>query len=177
TSVTTYATGGGGGGGGGYVAPLPAATAPVTTVTQPATTPAAPAVGQVLGAQAFRFTEDLSEGMQNDNVTELQNRLTSEGVYSGPVTGYFGSLTLAGVKEYQAKHSLPTTGFVGPMTRAELNAALTSAASQGQVLGAQTTGTAETIARIQGIIQQLQAEGGQEKIISVLQMVLAFLGQ
>ncbi len=178
TSVTTYATGGGGGGGGGgYVAPLPAATAPVTTVTQPATTPAAPAVGQVLGAQAFRFTEDLSEGMQSDNVTELQNRLTSEGVYSGPVTGYFGSLTLAGVKEYQAKHSLPTTGFVGPMTRAELNAALTSAASQGQVLGAQTTGTAETIARIQGIIQQLQAEGGQEKIISVLQMVLAFLGQ
>ncbi len=176
TSVTTYATGGGGGGG-GYVAPLPAATAPATTVTQPATTLAAPAVGQVLGAQAFRFTEDLSEGMQNDNVTELQNRLTSEGVYSGPATGYFGPLTLAGVKEYQAKHNLPTTGFVGPMTRAELNAALTSAASQGQVLGAQTTGTAETIARIQGIIQQLQAEGGQEKIISVLQMVLAFLGQ
>ena len=176
TSVTTYATGGGGGGG-GYIAPLPAATAPATTVTQPATTLAAPAVGQVLGAQAFRFTEDLSEGMQNDNVTELQNRLTSEGVYSGPATGYFGPLTLAGVKEYQAKHNLPTTGFVGPMTRAELNAALTSAASQGQVLGAQTTGTAETIARIQGIIQQLQAEGGQEKIISVLQMVLAFLGQ
>ena len=176
TSVTTYATGGGGGGG-GYVAPLPVTNTPVTTVTQPATTPAAPVVGQVLGAQAFRFTEDLSEGMRGDNVTELQNRLTSEGVYSGPVTGYFGPLTLAGVKSYQEKYNIPTTGFVGPMTRTKLNASLAMGPSEGQVLGASTTGTAQKVARIQGIIQQLQAEGGQEKIISVLQMVLAFLGQ
>ncbi len=172
TSVTTYASGGGG----GYVAPLPVTTAPVTTVTQPATAPTVPA-GQVLGASAFRFTNDLELGAQGDAVTELQNRLTSEGVYSGPVTGYFGQLTLAGVKSYQAKYNLPTTGFVGPMTRAELNAALTAGPGEGQVLGASTTGMAETASRIQGIIQTLQAQGGQEKIISVLQMVLSFLQQ
>ncbi len=161
-----------GGGGGSYPwwYTTPTSTA-VATATMTATAPAAAPAGQVLGAQAFRFTEDLSEGMQGDNVTELQNRLTSEGVYSGPTTGYFGPLTLAGVKSYQAKYNLPTTGFVGPMTRTQLNAALES----GKVLGASTTGTAEMIQSIQGIVQSLQAKGGQEKVISVLQMVLAFL--
>lgn len=161
----------GGGGGGGYVAPA-TTVAPASTVTP--TTPAVTTpVGQVLGATAFQFTSDLELGAQSDAVTELQNRLTSEGVYSGPVTGYFGQLTLAGVKAYQAKYGLPKTGLVGPMTREKLNAALES----GQVLGASTTGTAQTVARIQGIISELQAQGGQEKVISVLQMVLAFLGQ
>lgn len=35
--------------------------------------------------------------------------------------GYFGNATLAAVKAFQGKHGVPETGFVGPLTRAQLN--------------------------------------------------------
>ncbi len=59
--------------------------------------------------------------MQGSDVAELQKRLTDEGVYSGPITGYFGPLTQAGVKEYQIKNGISAIGVVGPLTRAKLN--------------------------------------------------------
>ncbi len=78
--------------------------------------------GQVLGASTFVLTSNLQFGMRNGDVTELQNFLTEAGVYSGPITGYFGPLTLAAVKRYQAQEGLPQTGFVGPLTRGRINA-------------------------------------------------------
>ena len=69
----------------------------------------------------YKFYNPLVYGDKGDEVTELQNRLTAEGVYSGPVTGYFGSLTEAAVKKYQTMHGLTPLGNVGPGTRAELN--------------------------------------------------------
>lgn len=36
-------------------------------------------------------------------------------------TGLFGSLTFEGVKKYQLAHTIPDTGFVGPLTIASLN--------------------------------------------------------
>jgi len=108
-----FGYGGGGGsvywGVGGYV---PTVVTPVVT-TAP--------VGQVLGVSTFSYNSNLSQGMSGSDVTELQTRLTAEGVYSGPITGYFGPLTLAAVKKHQANNNLPQTGFVGPMTRTVLN--------------------------------------------------------
>lgn len=77
--------------------------------------------GQVLGTTAFRFNVNLSVGSRGQDVIALQTRLTATGYYSGPITGYFGSLTRAAVVRFQAAHGLPQTGFVGPMTRAILN--------------------------------------------------------
>ena len=79
--------------------------------------------GSVLGASTgYQFTRNLSIGMSGNDVTALQNRLTQEGVYNGPITGTFGPLTLAGVKAYQTKYGIsPVSGYVGPMTRAQLN--------------------------------------------------------
>lgn len=91
----------------------------------------APTIGQVLGASAFNFSRSLNSGVRGDDVTELQNRLTSEGLYKGPITGYFGSLTAQAVKAYQSKVGVSSTGYVGPLTLAKLN-------SNNQVLGAQT---------------------------------------
>jgi hypothetical protein len=106
----------------------------VSTTTATTTTP----VGQVLGASTrFIFNMNLGYGMSNDDVKELQERLTEEGVYSGPITGYFGDLTLAAVKLYQAKHGISQTGFLGPLTRGALN--------NGQVLGLSTMSFAEFI--------------------------------
>jgi peptidoglycan hydrolase-like protein with peptidoglycan-binding domain len=35
--------------------------------------------------------------------------------------GFFGSQTKAAVQKYQKEHGIPSTGFVGPLTRASLN--------------------------------------------------------
>ena len=128
------------GGGGGWVASVPTDTSSQTTSTTTATTTP---VGQVLGAATFNFANNLKLGMEGDEVAELQKRLTQEGVYSGPITGYFGNLTLAGVKAYQAKVDVPQTGFVGVLTRAQLNSS--------QVAGVST----DPQTQINTIIQQL----------------------
>ena len=67
------------------------------------------------GEGKFIFNKNLWFGQTNHDVLELQKRL---GVLQ---TSYFGTLTLAAVKSYQAIHSIPQTGFVGPLTRASLN--------------------------------------------------------
>jgi peptidoglycan hydrolase-like protein with peptidoglycan-binding domain len=77
--------------------------------------------GQVLGVSTYRFGLSLGLGSRGEEVTELQNRLTSEGVYTGPVTGYFGSLTSQAVKAFQAKYGIAQAGVVGPQTREKLN--------------------------------------------------------
>jgi peptidoglycan hydrolase-like protein with peptidoglycan-binding domain len=59
--------------------------------------------------------------MNNNEVTKLQERLKEEGVYSGPITGYYGNLTMAAVKKYQKLNGLDQLGSVGPGTRAALN--------------------------------------------------------
>ncbi|HUX35850.1 MAG TPA: peptidoglycan-binding domain-containing protein [Candidatus Paceibacterota bacterium] len=68
------------------------------------------------------FTELLAIGSQDDQVTALQKKLTALGFYSGPVTGYYGSLTREGVIKYQAARGITATGSLGPSTRDSLNA-------------------------------------------------------
>jgi peptidoglycan hydrolase-like protein with peptidoglycan-binding domain len=45
-----------------------------------------------------------------EHVRELQYRLRWAGVYTGPVTGYFGDLTSAAVKRYQRRERIAVTG-------------------------------------------------------------------
>ncbi|MCX6702495.1 MAG: ice-binding family protein [Candidatus Wolfebacteria bacterium] len=148
SSAPVSSGGGGGGGGGGGFAGIPwdwgQNVASVAT-TQPVVTQ--PAIGQVLGAATFNFASDLKLGSQGNDVTELQNRLAKEGVYSGPVTGYFGTLTQAAVKAYQAKLGISTVGAVGPLTRAKLN---------GSVVAGVSTSAKDEAIKIQ--INQLQAQ-------------------
>ena len=94
---------------------------PASTVAPLIVPPPLQRPGRVLGAAAFNFTRGLSIGERGDDVTELQNRLTAEGVYSGPITGYFGSLTSQAVKLFQAKYGISQVGLVGPQTRQKLN--------------------------------------------------------
>lgn len=110
--------------------PRPAAAQPAATSTAVATSsPAIPALvttttsGAITTyAPGYVFTYALSLGSRGQAVTELQKRLAREGVYSGPVTGYFGLLTQGAVKAYQSKNGIDAVGGVGPLTRAKLNA-------------------------------------------------------
>jgi peptidoglycan/xylan/chitin deacetylase (PgdA/CDA1 family) len=73
------------------------------------------------GTSTMPFAHTLTVGSRGDEVTALQNRLTADGFYNGPKTGYFGLLTKAAVQKFQTAHALPSTGLVGVMTRAVLN--------------------------------------------------------
>ena len=132
-------------------------TAPIAVQTQSTTTEAQ---GQVLGVSTFNFTAALHKGSKGDDVIELQNRLTTEGVYSGPISGYFGSLTEAAVKAFQKKHNIETTGFVGPKTITQLNssASQVTTAEVGQVLGASTSADAERTAALRAQLISLMTE-------------------
>ncbi len=74
----------------------------------------------------YTFTSNLTIGNTGADVVALQNYLIKNGfaINSGDetVTGYFGALTKAAVMLYQTSIGQPATGFVGPLTRATLNA-------------------------------------------------------
>ncbi len=91
--------------------------------------PSSPRSVQVVNQQpalSASFTRYLYPGMtalgvSDPDVLALQHRLKSDGVYSGPITGYFGSQTKEGVQAYQKKNGLDAVGIVGPSTRELLN--------------------------------------------------------
>jgi Putative peptidoglycan binding domain len=75
-----------------------------------------------------RISQNLSRGMQDattippGQVTELQKFLVdyydlNPDTY---ISGYFGRLTQQNVIKFQAEQGLPTSGFVGPLTRAAI---------------------------------------------------------
>ncbi len=69
------------------------------------------------------FTTTMGSGSNNSSVTKLQTFLASEpNIYpEGRVTGYYGALTSAAVKQFQLNVGLPMVGRVGPLTLIELN--------------------------------------------------------
>jgi hypothetical protein len=101
--------------GGNSVPATPVISTPTTVVS--VVTPTAT-------ASSYSFVNPLTVGATGADVTALQQRLTSDGIYSGPITGYYGSLTEAAVEAFQTKHDLTPLGNVGPNTRALLNSGL-----------------------------------------------------
>lgn len=77
-------------------------------------------------ASAFAALDvNLKYGAHGSAVTELQEFLADQGVYSGPITGNFYALTLAGVKSFQTKEGIsPVSGFWGPLSRTAASAKL-----------------------------------------------------
>ena len=80
----------------------------------------APAVQAVAGR---KITMELQAGMRNDQVSLLQGFLARDkSVYlEGKITGYFGPMTKAAVKRFQARYGIRQVGRVGPQTMAKLN--------------------------------------------------------
>lgn len=73
---------------------------------------------------------DLRYGATGAQVSELQEFLIDKGFLTSQPTGNFFSLTKSAVIKYQGSVGLPTTGFVGPMTREKINAELASTVSE-----------------------------------------------
>jgi peptidoglycan hydrolase-like protein with peptidoglycan-binding domain len=99
---------------------------------------------------AVCFYTDLEQGMTSAEVLKLQQtlnldpatRVAASGAGApGSETTYFGSLTLAAAKAFQAKHGIITTGYVGPLTRAQLNALYCTPTTPTTAPGETTTTT------------------------------------
>ncbi len=117
--------------------------------SRPDTTPA-PA-GRVLGASSYNFQANLTIGSAGNDVIELQKVLIAGGFLKiAAPTGFFGPMTAAAVKLYQASKGINATGFVGPLTRAALNAE-----------GTPTKTVEEQIAELMAKLKLLQAQAGQ----------------
>lgn len=74
-------------------------------------------------ALAEGFDRDLQFGMQNNSdVIKLQELLTDEGLYSGPISGNYFSLTQKAVKSFQTREGIkPASGYFGLKTRTKAN--------------------------------------------------------
>lgn len=72
---------------------------------------------------AASLTYNLAKGMQNGQVTKLQQILAKyPAIYpEGTVSGYFGPATERAVKQFQKKYNLEQLGYTGPKTRGLLN--------------------------------------------------------
>jgi peptidoglycan hydrolase-like protein with peptidoglycan-binding domain len=72
----------------------------------------------------FRFTFDLAPGTTNAAVHFLQERLRAAGFFPKTVamSNFFGPITKAALQRYQRAHHISATGYLGPKTRARLNA-------------------------------------------------------
>lgn len=77
-------------------------------------------------ASAVPLTANMRYGSRGDQVRALQTSLDLLG-YSVSATGYFGTVTLARVKQFQADHGLKVDGYVGPRTREAIQQALNRA--------------------------------------------------
>ena len=77
-----------------------------------------------LFAHADMLYRQIDRGMSGSDVSSLQTFMSGDAsIYpSGLVTGYFGSLSSAGVSRFQAKNGLAVVGRVGPLTMAAVNA-------------------------------------------------------
>jgi peptidoglycan hydrolase-like protein with peptidoglycan-binding domain len=115
---------------------------------------------------AVCFHTDLEHGMTSAEVLKLQQTLnldpatrvaTSGAGAPGSETTYFGSLTLAAVKAFQAKHGIITTGYVGPLTRAQLNALYCTPTTPTTVPDETSTTTTTTLAGTEGTLSATAA--------------------
>jgi peptidoglycan hydrolase-like protein with peptidoglycan-binding domain len=98
-----------------------------------------PASGAGMAATFYRNLQYRSRG---DDVAALQDILRSQGYLNTQSTGYFGIATFKGVKAFQKGYMrIAPTGFVGPKTRAVLNALPVPIDTQGEYF----SGTIQTV--------------------------------
>ena len=63
------------------------------------------------------ITHTLAKGWTGEEVSTLQSILANLGFFKESVTGYFGPITEAAVKDFQQANNVAAVGIVGPITR------------------------------------------------------------
>jgi peptidoglycan hydrolase-like protein with peptidoglycan-binding domain len=84
-----------------------------------------------LGGVAMAAETSGSAANQNKDMMQVQQKLKSEGLYTGPVDGKEGPKTEQALKEFQQKNGLPQTGQLDQQTESKLGLSESSGASSG----------------------------------------------
>ena len=71
------------------------------------------------------------KGSSGNTVTQIQQKLSQWGYYSGSVDGIYGSATEAAVKKFQQKNGLAVDGKAGPETLSAMGIFESNSAAQG----------------------------------------------
>ena len=80
---------------------------------------------------ALTFTRDLSHGLSSDSdVVSLQQFLSANSYYSGPISGNFGSLTEEAVRKFQQMNGLAVSGIFDAASRLKANTIVANPAQQ-----------------------------------------------
>jgi peptidoglycan hydrolase-like protein with peptidoglycan-binding domain len=95
----------------------------------------------------------LENGDSGSEVTELQTRLSNQGYYDGPITGYYGPLTQEAVIRFQQERGLTADGIAGERTLSALEGSNQATTTSG-VLKLGATGNA-----VSTLQNSLQAAG------------------
>jgi peptidoglycan hydrolase-like protein with peptidoglycan-binding domain len=129
--------------------------------------------GTATGASlsAVKFTAYLKPGVQNDQVTHLQQMLSTLGYFTAEANGYYGPATESAVKKFQAAHNLDTLGVVGPGTRAALNALIDTNTAY-----ASTEVEASAPQRDHYVFEHFMGYGDDDSDVLELQKLLSSLG-
>ncbi len=138
---------------GSTVAPAQAATVEeLQAMIAQLTAQLASLMGGSSSTSGYMFTTDLTVGSTGMAVTELQKVLVSKGYLvmpAGVAMGYFGTLTKNAVAAWQAANGItPSVGYVGPKSRAALNAMVsvpTVPSVPGSTTGITTPGVEGTL--------------------------------
>lgn len=111
-------------------------------------------------AGAVNFDRDLYFGLRNNpDVTKLQEFLRDQGLYGGPITGSFFTLTREAVKTFQAREKIvPALGYLGPKTRVRANTLLAAADTPLTAEALLTLKIAELQAKLQTLKEDLVKE-------------------
>lgn len=69
-------------------------------------------------SECFNFTKNITYRSTGNDVKDLQVFLKDEGFLNSNATGFFGTVTLKALKDFQEKNGLGRSGNFGPLTRA-----------------------------------------------------------
>ena len=122
------------------------------------------------GSQScYNFTRDLYYWVSGSDVLKLQEALERNGfgVELGDTRGaYFGESTASAVVRFQAKYGILQTGYVGPVTRAKLNAlyGCSTPVVPPVIPPTTTTGSATVISGVSGPTSLRVGERGTWKV-------------
>jgi peptidoglycan hydrolase-like protein with peptidoglycan-binding domain len=89
-----------------------------------------------LAAQA---QASLSQGASGSAVMELQQRLADRGYFSAEITGFYGSITVDAVRQFQQSQGLRVDGVAGPQTLALLYGNATASPASNTPAASNTT--------------------------------------
>ena len=73
----------------------------------------------------------LRYGTRSDEVLKLQQNLTKLGLYTGTISGHYGSITEAAVMNFQRKNGLSADGIAGAKTLSSISGKLSGNSSSG----------------------------------------------